>query len=144
MPQRVAGSCQQLDLDSGSDPLQLTACSVSIQPALVVLKHLRHAYGTSACMLTHFAVTLPDTHAAPGNLPSFAGHHSMEATTPWRAQIRELVMGFITLRTHALPRMQNKNQLVLTVTGHVLYSPNKQLNVNGSDMECLNAVRTRL
>jgi len=72
VPQLVAGSFQQLDLDSGSDPLQLTACSVSTQPALVVLEHLRHAYGTSTCMLTHFAVTLLNVHTDPGSFPSFA------------------------------------------------------------------------
>ena len=52
----------------------------------------------------------------------------------WRVQFRELVIRFITLRIHTLPRMLNKNQPVLIVIGYVLYSSNKQLNVNGSDM----------
>ncbi|DBB12503.1 TPA: hypothetical protein ACH3X3_005302 [Trebouxia sp. C0006] len=78
VPQLVAGSFQQLDLDSGSDPLQLTACSVSSQPALAVQKHPQHAYGTSTCMLTHFAVTLSDIHTDHCSLQSFAGECRFE------------------------------------------------------------------
>jgi len=50
----------------------------STQPALVVVEHLRHAYGASTCMLTRFAVTLSDVHTDPGRLPSFAEECSFE------------------------------------------------------------------
>ena len=73
VPELVAGSFKQFDLGSASDPFTADSLQyVSTQPALVVIQHFRHAYGTPTCALTHFAVTLSYIHTDPDSLPSFA------------------------------------------------------------------------
>jgi len=73
VPELVAGSFKQFDLGSASDPFTADSLQyVSTEPALVVIQHFRHAYGTPTCVPTHFAVTLSYVHTDPDSLPSFA------------------------------------------------------------------------